>query len=54
MVKPYLIDSSTCLPAVSGLQALALTLLRDIAAGMNYLHSRSVIHGDLKPGAATQ
>jgi serine/threonine protein kinase len=32
------------------LQALALTLLRDIAAGMNYLHSRSVIHGDLKPG----
>jgi serine/threonine protein kinase len=32
-------------------QALALTLLRDIASGMNYLHSRSVIHGDLKPGA---
>ncbi|WIA13933.1 hypothetical protein OEZ85_002503 [Tetradesmus obliquus] len=30
--------------------ALALTLLRDIASGMNYLHSRSVIHGDLKPG----
>lgn len=32
------------------LQAPVLTLLHDIAAGMNYLHSRSVIHGDLKPG----
>lgn len=27
-----------------------LTLLVDIATGMLYLHSRNVLHGDLKPG----
>jgi serine/threonine protein kinase len=26
-----------------------LTLLADIAAGMNYLHLRNCVHGDLKP-----
>jgi hypothetical protein len=28
------------------LQAYVLTLLRDVAAGMSYLHSRNVLHGE--------
>ncbi|KAF6258193.1 kinase-like domain-containing protein [Scenedesmus sp. NREL 46B-D3] len=32
------------------MMAHVLTLLCDIAAGMSYLHSRNVLHGDLKPG----
>jgi serine/threonine protein kinase len=34
---------------VSVAQAHALTLLSDVAAGMNYLHQRNCVHGDLKP-----
>ena len=30
-------------------QAHVLTLLADVAAGMNYLHLRNCVHGDLKP-----
>jgi serine/threonine protein kinase len=26
-----------------------ITLLADVAAGMNYLHLRNCVHGDLKP-----
>lgn len=39
-------------PHVTGHRRLAqvLTLLLDVAAGMSYLHSRNVLHGDLKPG----
>lgn len=30
------------------LQGLALLHLRDVAAGVSYLHKRNVLHGDLK------
>lgn len=29
---------------------LTYTILRGVAEGMHHMHSRNVIHGDLKPG----
>jgi serine/threonine protein kinase len=31
------------------MQPAVLNILVDVAAGMEYIHSKSIIHGDLKP-----
>ncbi len=31
-------------------QDLVLSILMDIARGMEYIHSKGIIHGDLSPG----
>jgi serine/threonine protein kinase len=41
-------SSAACLSAVCA-QPHVITLLSDVAAGMNYLHLRNCVHGDLKP-----
>ena len=38
-----------CCCCADCLQAHVLTLLADVAAGMDYLHQRNCVHGDLKP-----
>jgi len=37
-------------PPAHRAQGKVLVRLREIAAGMSYLHSRNVLHGDLKVG----
>lgn len=37
-----------CLPPAVALQAMLLRRCADVAAGLAYLHSRNVCHGDLK------
>ena len=48
---PALLTSTICvlMPGRCGVQENCVACLRDIARGMEYIQSKKVIHGDLKP-----
>ncbi|KAL0243098.1 hypothetical protein GEMRC1_005659 [Eukaryota sp. GEM-RC1] len=42
--------ASSCLPSPNSFSFLTVEYAKELCQGVRYLHSKSVVHGDLKPG----